>query len=101
MNALSVHFYAIRRRKKGNPHALADLHSFCRPPGKNVGILFTRFEVRVQRARTRAGVPLQNIHAAWMLLLAMRFPVKYSVHPLTPFRGALPTTDQEYHQFMG
>ena len=35
-----------------------------------------------------------------MLLLAMRVPTEYWVHLLTPFRGALPSTDAEYRQFI-
>jgi hypothetical protein len=81
-------------------HALANLHGSCRPPAANIETLFTEFEVFVQHARNRAAVPAQNTHAAWMLLLALRFPTEYWVHLLTPFRGALSVIDQEYWQFL-
>ena len=35
-----------------------------------------------------------------MILLAMKMPTEYWVHLLTPFRGALPSTDAEYRQFL-
>ena len=98
LQALSAQFMPLE--EESNLRALADLHGFCRLPGESVDTVLTRFEVIVQRARTRANVPLQNQHAAWMLLLALRIPTEYWVHLLTPFRGALPTTDQEYRQFL-
>ena len=98
LNALAQRFMPLEEEM--NLRAMADLHGFVRLPGETVDQLLIRFEVIVQRARTRSGLPVQNTHAAWMLLLALRLPSEYWVHLLTPFRGALPSTDTEYRQFL-
>ena len=98
LHSLAEHYMPLE--EESNLRSLADLHGFVRLPGESVDTVLTRFEVIVQRARTRARIPLQNTHAAWMLLLALRIPTEYWVHLLTPFRGALPSTDTEYRQFI-
>ena len=98
LHGLAQHYMPLE--EESNLRSLADLHGFVRLPGESVDTVLTRFEVIVQRARTRARIPLQNTHAAWMLMLALRIPTEYWVHLLTPFRGALPTTDMEYRQFI-
>ena len=98
LHGLAQHYMPLE--EESNLRSLADLHGFVRLPGETVDTVLTRFEVIVQRARTRARIPLQNTHAAWMLMLALRIPTEYWVHLLTPFRGALPTSDAEYRQFI-
>ena len=98
LHALAQHYMPLE--EESNLRSLADLHGFVRLPGDSIDTVLTRFEVIVQRARTRAHIPLQSTHAAWMLLLALRIPTEYWVHLLTPFRGALPNTDAEYRQFI-
>ena len=83
-----------------NLRALADLYGFARLGNENIDTMLTRWEVVMQRARTRAGIAIQPHHAAWMLLLALRIPGEYWVHVLTPFQGQLPTTEQQYRQFV-
>ena len=83
-----------------NVRAVADFHGFQRLPGEPIDAMLTRFEVVAQRVQARAGAPVQVPHAAWMILLAMKMPTEYWVHLLTPFRGALPSTDQEHRQFL-
>ena len=98
LHQLANHYMPLD--EESNLRSLADLHGFVRLPGESVDTVLTRFEVIVHRARTRANIPLQHQHAAWMLMLALRIPTEYWVHLLTPFRGALPTTDVEYRQFI-
>ena len=79
--------------EESNIRSLADLYGFSR-------LTVARFEVIVQRARGRAGVDMQPSQAAWMLMRALRIPVEQCVHILSPFRGQLPATEQQYHEFV-
>ena len=59
-----------------NLRALGDLYGFAKQPHENIDIMLTRWEIVMQRARTRAGIAIQPHHAAWMLLLALRIPAE-------------------------
>ena len=97
LNGLAARFAPLE--EEANMRSLADLYGFSRLPGETVDMVLTRWEVVVQRARVRAGIAISVQHSAWMLLLALRLPVEYWVHLLTPFRGSLPQNENEYRQF--
>ena len=75
LHALSARFTPMEEEQ--NLSALADLYGFQRMPGETVDNTLTRWEIVVQRARTRAGIAVSVQHSAWMLLLALRMPIDY------------------------
>ena len=83
-----------------NLRSISDLHGFMRMPGETIDTVLVRWEVVVQRARVRGGIPVTNQHAAWMLLLALRIPPTDWVTLLAPTRGRLPVADNEYRDFL-
>ena len=82
-----------------NLRALADLYGFQKLPHENIDTMLTRWEIVMQRARTRANINIAPHHAAWMLLLALRIPAEYWVHVLGPTRGKLPADEVQYRAF--
>ena len=97
LHALSERFAPLE--EENNLTALADLHGFARLPGESIDTVLTRFEVVVQRARTRSGIPLSEQHAAWHLLLALKLRTETWVQLLQPTMGRLPRTALEYRRF--
>ena len=53
-----------------NFRAVADPHGFARWPGESIDAFLTRWEVVVQRARTRGGLNVSFQHSAWMFFLS-------------------------------
>eukprot|EP00959_Pyramimonas_sp_CCMP1952_P455302 9471360-Pyramimonas_sp.AAC.1 len=72
LQALARQFLPLE--EETNLGSLADLYGFARMPGENIDTLLTRWEVALQRARTRSNIAVQHHHAAWMLLMALRLP---------------------------
>ena len=93
LNGLAGRFMPLE--EEVSMRALADLYGFARLHGEPVHQLLTRWEIILQRARTKAGIALSPQHAAWMLLLALKIPMDYWIHLLTPFRGSLPANDDD------
>jgi len=75
LHVLSTRFMPLP--EEVNVRAVADFHGFQRIPGEPIDAMLTRFEVIAQRVHARAGMPVQVPHAAWTILLAMKFPTEY------------------------
>ena len=99
LNALATRFMPLE--EEVSMRALADLYGFARLHGEPVDQLLTRWEIILERANTKAGITMSHQHAAWMLLLALKIPMDYWIHLLTPFRGSLPTNAEDYRIFLG